>query len=47
MVLTSVLIPPAACTHRVAGELRHRRARPDRDACDTALPAATAAGSSR
>jgi hypothetical protein len=47
MVLTSVLIPPAACTHRVAGELRHRRARPDRDAGDTALPAATAPGYSR
>ncbi len=28
MLLTSVLIPPAACLHRLRGELRHRRSRP-------------------
>jgi len=28
MVVTSALIPPAACWHRVRGELRHRRVRP-------------------
>jgi histidinol-phosphate phosphatase family protein len=33
MLVTSVLIPPAACWHRLAGELRHRRVTP-------ALPAA-------
>jgi hypothetical protein len=48
MLLTSVLIPPAACAHRLAGELRHRRAGPDDDVGDTpAAPVATAAESSR
>ncbi|MET9230057.1 glycosyltransferase [Lentzea sp. NPDC003310] len=28
MVVTSALIPPAACWHRLRGELRHRRVRP-------------------
>jgi glycosyltransferase involved in cell wall biosynthesis len=28
MLVTSVLIPPAACAHRLAGELRHRGVRP-------------------
>jgi glycosyltransferase involved in cell wall biosynthesis len=28
MVVTSALIPPAACWHRMRGELRHRRVRP-------------------
>ncbi|WP_308102878.1 glycosyltransferase [Lentzea sp. CC55] len=28
MLVTSALIPPAACWHRVRGELRHRRVRP-------------------
>jgi carbamoyltransferase len=28
MVVTSALIPPAACAHRVRGEVRHRRVRP-------------------
>ncbi|MET8765129.1 glycosyltransferase [Lentzea sp. NPDC004782] len=28
MVVTSALIPPVACWHRVRGELRHRRVRP-------------------
>lgn len=28
MLLTSVLIPPAACFHRLRGELRHRLSRP-------------------
>ncbi|MDJ1132825.1 glycosyltransferase family 2 protein [Streptomyces iconiensis] len=31
MVLTSVLIPPAAVWHRTAGFLRHRKARPRRE----------------
>lgn len=30
MLATSVAIPPAAVAHRLAGELRHRRARPHR-----------------
>jgi hypothetical protein len=29
MLVTSLLIPPAACAHRLAGELRHRDIRPD------------------
>lgn len=28
MVVTSALIPPAACVHRIRGELRYRRVRP-------------------
>lgn len=28
MLVTSVAIPPAACAHRLRGELRHRRVRP-------------------
>ncbi|GAA1784159.1 HAD-IIIA family hydrolase [Streptomonospora arabica] len=31
MAVTSALIPPAACAQRVAGEWRHRRARPHRE----------------
>ncbi|RCV48833.1 HAD-IIIA family hydrolase [Marinitenerispora sediminis] len=30
MAATSALIPPVACVHRLAGEVRHRRARPHR-----------------
>jgi hypothetical protein len=47
MLLTSVLIPPAACTHRLVGELRHRRVRPDGGTGATAVPVAPAEEASR
>jgi histidinol-phosphate phosphatase family protein len=44
MVLTSVLIPPVACAHRLRGEIRVRRREPDRpDAPRAAVPPAASA----